>query len=513
MPAIVTTPSGPSPSAPERPVRAIRSGPRLLAMGLVLGLLGDAALRAVPWGLNAAVLTAGLVGSILWFQLSQGTRAGAGRVGYALAALAFAAGFVWRDALVLKLLDTLGLAAALGLLASEREDLEGSASLGGYGLRISGTIAHAVFGPPLLVTQDTDWSGLRLGSWPPLLLGLSRGLLVAFPLLVVFTALLSSADAVFALRVADLLDIDLFALLGHLVGIFFWGWVAAGVLRAAVLRERPAHAFPPRPGWLALGRIEIAVVLASLDLLFTAFVWIQLRYLFGGARWIQQVDGLTYAEYARRGFFELVAVTALVLPLLLAAHWLLHPQTRAQKRMFASLAGAQVLLVLVMLVSALERMRLYREEYGLTQLRFYTTAFMAWLAVLLAAFLGTVLRGRRDLFARGVLVSAFGAVFLLHAADPEVLIVRTNTTLARGFDVAYALRLRADAVPALIETLPSLDAGRQAALARGLLARWSNPETDWRTWSMARARSREAMENAAPNLRSLAPLSPARTGP
>ena len=89
---------------------------------------------------------------------------------------------------------------------------------------------------------------------------------------------------------------------------------------------------------------------------------------------------------------------------------------------------------------------------------------MAWLAVLLLGFLATVLRGRRDLFARGVLASAFVALFLLHAADPEAAIVRANATLAHGFDVDYALRLHADAVPALIEVLPSLD---PAAPGRG----------------------------------------------
>jgi hypothetical protein len=505
MPAITTTPARPVWRFFEETAREERPGLRLLVLGLLLGVLADASLRRVPWGLNATLLTAALVGTVLLLQLGQGTRAGAGRIGYSLAALAFATGFVWRDAPELKLLDFLGLVVTLGLLASEREDLGGSASLGGYVLRISGSMAHAAFGPPLLVTQDADWSRLRLGSLPPLLLGVTRGLVVTLPLLVVFTALLASADAVFSLRVTQLADVDLVALLGHLVGIFFWGWIAAGILRAAVLRERPAHAFPARPSWLALGRLEVVMALSSLNLLFGAFVWIQLRYLFGGAEWVQQVAGLTYAEYARQGFFELVAVTALVLPVLLAAHWLLNPETRGQKGTFAVLAGIQVLLVLVMLASALERMRLYRAEYGLTELRFYTTAFMAWLAVLLIAFLATVLAGRRDLFARAVLVSAFVAVFLLHAADPEARIVRTNAVLARGFDVRHALQLSADAGPALVATLPSLDPERRAALAGGLLKRWGNPDTDWRSWSFARARSRQAMEGAAPELLRLAP--------
>jgi hypothetical protein len=55
-------------------------------------------------------------------------------------------------------------------------------------------------------------------------------------------------------------------------------------------------------------------VLGLLDLLFLTFVVIQVRYLFGGAGRVAATAGLTHTEYARRGFFELVTVTALALP-------------------------------------------------------------------------------------------------------------------------------------------------------------------------------------------------------
>ena len=40
--------------------------------------------------------------------------------------------------------------------------------------------------------------------------------------------------------------------------------------------------------------------------MFLAFIVVQLRYFFGGAAQVEVVPGLTYADYARRGFFELV---------------------------------------------------------------------------------------------------------------------------------------------------------------------------------------------------------------
>src|SRR5688572_31077318 len=87
---------------------------------------------------------------------------------------------------------------------------------------------------------------------------------------------------------------------------------------------------------------------------------------------------LGYAEYARRGFFELVTVAALVLPLLLLAHWLLRHRPARQQRAFNLLAGLLVVQLFVIVASALLRMSLYRQIYGETELRLYTTAFMLW---------------------------------------------------------------------------------------------------------------------------------------
>jgi Domain of unknown function (DUF4173) len=477
----------------------------LLAAGLALGALADATLRAFPWGLNATVVAAGVIGAVLWLQRRQRTRVGRRGAVHAVAALAIAACFLWRDAIVLKTLDGLALLLALGLLASERDDLVGARWLSSYLLRVSGTAAHAAVGPPLLVAHDVDWSGVRTDSVLDSVLGLGRGLVITLPIVLLFTILLANADAVFARGVESILDVDAIGVLGHVAGASGYGWMAAGLFRAAVLRVRPAHRVPPRPGWFALGQIEIALLLGALDLLFGAFVWIQVRYLFGGSEWVQSVAGLTYAQYARRGFFELVAVAVLVLPLLLVTHWLLKPERPRGGGLFAFLAGIQVVLVLVMLVSALERMRLYQSEYGLTELRLYTTALMAWLGTLFLWFLATVLRGDREAFARGVIASAFVALVALHAVNPEGLIVQANRSAPHGFDLDYALGLGADAAPALVDATPSLEPEKRRVLALSLRVRWSKTEEgDWRIWSLARFRASRSVRDAEAELRGMA---------
>src|SRR5207248_10267848 len=119
----------------------------------------------------------------------------------------------------------------------------------------------------------------------------------------------------------------------------------------------PAAQAISRPN-LRLGATEVAAALAVVDLLFLAFVLVQLRYLFGGQGLVETRVHLTYAQYARHGFFELVAVALLVLPLLLGADYLTRGAER-RARLVRMLSVALVALVLVVMASALQRMRLY----------------------------------------------------------------------------------------------------------------------------------------------------------
>src|SRR5699024_9080346 len=115
---------------------------------------------------------------------------------------------------------------------------------------------------------------------------------------------------------------------------------------------------------LGVGVREVTVALGLVDALLDGFGALQLRWLFGGAGALQAA-GVTVAEYARSGFFELAAVAALALPLLLVAHGVVGEAApsagspRRGHRAFAIAAGLLVALVLVLLLSAADRMRLY----------------------------------------------------------------------------------------------------------------------------------------------------------
>jgi hypothetical protein len=228
---------------------------------------------------------------------------------------------------------------------------------------------------------------------------------------------------------------------------------------------------------------------------------------------------LTYASYARRGFFELAAVAAMALPLLVAASTRVArarpgPRTR---RAFRAAAGLLLALLGALVASAGDRMRLYQAAYGLTELRVYVIAFLAWLLVVFAWAAATLVRGRPAPFALGAAVLAWAWVLGLHAVDPAALVVRVNAGRAgagsaslaardpdaRGLDVAYLASLGADAVPGLVARVvpraAAMDAAARCAAARHLgpsLARTAEAGAGgWRRWNWARVRAARAARN------------------
>ena len=220
------------------------------------------------------------------------------------------------------------------------------------------------------------------------------------------------------------------------------------------------------PPVFTLGSIETILILGLVDLLFLTFVIIQVPYLFGGMDFVQNTPDFKLSEYARRGFGELVAVAALVLPMLLVSHWLLRRESRMPEKIFRVLAGIQIGLLFVIMASAVQRLLLLTGElgYGLTIVRFYPMVVMTWLAVVFVWFVLTVFRGGRSHFAWGALWSAIVILGATNLMNPHVFIVRTNLNLmerGRAFDASYNADLSADAVPTLLRALPSMSAADQ----------------------------------------------------
>ena len=209
---------------------------------------------------------------------------------------------------------------------------------------------------------------------------------------------------------------------------------------------------------------------------------------------------MTYAEYARHGFFELVVVAVLVLPLILGADAVANG-TRRQVRLVRGLAVTLIALVGIVMASALERLWLYQQQFGLTELRVYATGVVLWLAVVFVWLAVTVLRGRRHLFATGAVALGFAATLCLNVLDPDALIARTNVTRPQA-DVSYLASLSDDAVPTLLARLPHLDPTLRRPLARALLER-TNADESALSWNLSRSRAASLLAAHRDELRAL----------
>jgi hypothetical protein len=466
----------------------------VLAAAVILGISGDALLRCFPWGVNFALWASALAAAIFFLGRARRQAFADGGAWLLLPIALSPLAFIWRESPALKALNLLALLTALSLamLRARGARLHAS-SLWQFALGSRLIGFNATFGMLPLVFGNREWN--KTAGWSELrkTVAVLLGLVLAIPPLLIFGALLMGADAVFSSLVARFLR----AVPSHLLLIAFIAYIAGGYLRGFLFGKELAPGAEKRSLPISLGVIEMGVMLGLLDLLFFAFVSVQVRYFFGGSALVQATTGLTFAEYARRGFFELFTVASLVLPFLLFVHWLLRPDDARGQRQFQWLAGMQIALLFVIMASAFERMRLYQAEYGLSEQRLYPTAFMAWLAAVFVWFCLTVLRGHRERFAFGAMVAGFLLVASLQVLSPDALIVRANLERAKAgriFDVPYASDLSADAVPDLVAGLPALKSLSRCALAKALLERWSPPEnSDWRSWNLSRAQAWQAV--------------------
>lgn len=337
-----------------------------------------------------------------------------------------------------------------------------------------------------------------------------RGLALALPIVLVFVALFAAADAVFARIVEDLFrfDLELGDLIGRILLAVLLAWLAAGGLALAAAERRPDASGQPLPAlrW-RFGTTEAITVLLAINAVFMAFVALQAAYLFGGLDTLEAA-GMTYADYARRGFFELVAVAILAGGLVVA----LERTARERHRLLIGAAVALAVLTGIVLVSATLRLRLYQEAYGWTELRLYVLATIALLAILLVGLIVTLLRDRVAWIGHVAIAAALAIGLALNLLGPVRFVAEQNVERllnpalvpahgSAGFDELYVLSLGDDAIPSLLRALPHLDPTQAAFLRDDLRFRRAELRVSpglnaWQAWNAGREAARDALEAA-----------------
>lgn len=506
-------------------VRDLSSGWRILALALLLGAAADVLFYKQALGLNAPLFGALVLGALLFaFERSgQHVRLMRRNLWLALPILFFATTIFLRDEPFLTFLNLVATLALLGLLffTLGTNPLE-RLTVMAYPLSVFvGGLLAAVSVIPLIafvLSRLTANRGRWQGLWRVLL-----GLGIALPFLVIFAALFAAADAIFSQVMRNLLNLDLLKnlpdLIAQLIWIGFVSWLSAGALLMALDRARKANGIlnleKPWTPILKLGFVEATTVLASVNALFALFVAIQFTYLFGGSANIN-VAGFTYADYARRGFFELVAVAVVTMGLLLALDWVARREGRMQTIAFKLLSLLLIALVLVMLASAFQRMSLYESAYGFTSLRLYTHWFMLWMGAVFMLKAAALWLARGQIFAFGSFLSLIVSLVGFNLLNPDAFIAEQNVKryLETGkLDADYAIAMSADATPVFAAHFDELKPDAQAKLGGGLRYQkdqlyGSLSRAGWQSYHAARKQAIDALVAKQDALNQYAPIRP-----
>ena len=421
-------------------------GAIILASGAALGLLSDGLFGVGALGANWGLWITALVVAVTVQVRSDGVIvSGASRL-FLAGAVVFACFLAWRDSPFLAALNMgLTLFCLAMAAAFSKSGRFVSAGIMSYVWAMMRTLGNATGGCCVLIFREVRWAEVARVTLTSRARAVLRGAFLSVPLLVVFGFLFVSADAKFEGVVTGLLAWIPIVSPYRIFWILAVAWIVAGYLRYAVLGRSANHVVALQPGSLTLGATEAAVALISLNVLFAGFVAVQVPYLFGGIRHVAETSGLTLAQYARRGFFELAIVAILALPMLLLADWLLDKSHAGAVRAVRMLSGVFIALLFVIMYSAANRMRLYTYYYGLTELRFYVLSFILLLAFVFAWFAMTVLRGKREVFLAGALALGFAGAVVVQSVNPDRMIARSNLALARAgkpIDVPYLLFLK-----------------------------------------------------------------------
>jgi hypothetical protein len=427
-----------------------------------------------------------------------------------LAALLFAAFPVIRADPALLALDTAG---SLGLVAAS------VAAFGGIPITrrsVSGVVILAMHAVAIGLTGPARLApGLRgLGCDLPrsrasTLGRISIGILLALPIVLVFAALFAEADAVFGTMVGNLLQwpVDLGSLPVRLAVFAIAAWGGAGLLVVVAGATRHLRSDHLRISLPRIGAVEASVVLLAVDLLFGVFVLLQGAYLFGGSDTLQ-LTGMTFSQYARRGFFELVVVVVMVGGLIQVLESAVSDRPRAYRVAALILVG----LTLAVLVSSAVRMALYQQAYGWTELRFYVVSAIAWLALCLLAAAVAIATGRSRWLPHAATILAITVALGVNVVGPQAFVASQNVARAldpgsipadgsSGLDGAYLGALGDDAVPVLLSGLPSMNAPDRQIVTRYLVRRRAQLDAlssadGWPSWNLARERARTLLEAA-----------------
>lgn len=337
---------------------------------------------------------------------------------------------------------------------------------------------------------------------------IATGIGVSLPILFVVLSLLSQADGVFGFFLGEIprlfwatVSVEtlfrLFLIGALAVGMFAYFFTLVG--KWEPFAEVPVPQQEEKP--IVWDGIVLVTMLTIMNVVYIAFTAVQISYLFTGEKMLLP-EGMTYAEYAKNGFNELVMVTLINFLILMTT---MHFASRTKHGVYRVI---QVLLSLLtvctgfMLFSAYFRLSLYEAAYGYTYSRLLGHAFMIYLLVVFLIGLLKIWRNGFSLVKYYAIVGLVAYV-VINYINIDAIIVKNN--LARyaetgNIDLDYLTRLSDDAYPYLLALTNDPQMGeRVKEMLQNRLEEERESEWNWQSFNLSTYLAMKNVEEAIGN--------------
>ena len=340
------------------------------------------------------------------------------------------------------------------------------------------------------------------------LLKIVLGIIFAFPVLVIVLPLLISADGAFAVMLDRLPSVQIGRTTGNLVAALLLTPFTAGMLFSLKYRKKKPTAkssdFRPSRG---LDPVVISGFLGVLSACYLLYLFSQLGYFFSAFGGEIPESIRSASSYARRGFGEMCAISAINLLAIFITVSTMRRETKAAK-----VAGAMACFIsvfsLILIATALSKMLLYIRFYGMSDLRILTSVFMVVLALCFVLTILKIFRPRLAylrvlvLFCACVLIlvsyidiGAFTADYNVNAYLDEEYAWHLDTV-----DVHYLYDIGLQSAPALLRLYREAEDSsvrtdaKQALDSLAEYSDYADEVSDWRTFRVSRARGCQALD-------------------
>lgn len=296
------------------------------------------------------------------------------------------------------------------------------------------------------------------------------GLLCAIPVLIVVVPLLISSDDAFRGMMSNIYDNTFSYLLKTVFGVVVCPFIISYgfSLKAGRVAKVKESEFK------GIENVYLVSFLSAISVCYLLYLFSQLAYFFSAFKGFLPDGEITYAQYARKGFFEMCVIAVINLIIVFSALLLAKKKQGKVSHSIKAIATFISLFTMIIIATAISKMVLYIDAYGMTILRITTSAFMLFLSIV---FISVILRIyiQKINIVKTALITAGSIVLILGIFNVNSVCARYNYESYKSgrldtIDVQELYELGYEGIPYIVE-LTAAENPDVAQKAKSYLAR------------------------------------------